>query len=60
MSAVMMIVFAALLVLSFPVGYALTLGASIALFVNGDIPMLAVVQQMYAQFFPTALLHVEN
>jgi tripartite ATP-independent transporter DctM subunit len=54
MSTVMMIVFAALLVLSFPVGYALTLGASIALFVNGDIPMLAVVQQMYAptQSFP--------
>ena len=54
MSAVMMIVFAALLVLSFPVGYALTLGASVALFVNGEIPMVAVVQQMYAptQSFP--------
>lgn len=54
MSALMMIVFAALLVLSFPVGYALTLGASIALFVGGRVPMMAVVQQMFAptQSFP--------
>lgn len=54
MSAVMMLVFLALLILSFPVGYALTLGASIALFFNSDIPMLAVVQQMFSptQSFP--------
>jgi tripartite ATP-independent transporter DctM subunit len=54
MSALMMILFAAFLLLSFPVGYALTLGASISLFVNGDVPMLAVVQQMYSptQSFP--------
>jgi TRAP-type transport system large permease protein len=54
MSAVMMIVFAALLLLSFPVGYALTLGASIALFAGGQVPMLAVVQQMFSptQSFP--------
>ncbi|WP_298212957.1 TRAP transporter large permease [Acidovorax sp.] len=54
MSAVMMLVFLVLLILSFPVGYALTLGASIALFFNSDIPMLAVVQQMFSptQSFP--------
>ena len=54
MSALMMLVFAALMILSFPVGYALTLGASIALFVGGDVPMMAVVQQMFAptQSFP--------
>jgi TRAP-type transport system large permease protein len=54
MSAVMMLVFLALLILSFPVGYALTLGASIALFFNGQVPMLAVVQQMFSptQSFP--------
>lgn len=54
MSALMMIVFAALLVLSFPVGYALALGASIALFVGDQVPMVAVVQQMFAptQSFP--------
>lgn len=54
MSAVMMLVFLALLILSFPVGYALTLGASIALFAGGQVPMLAVVQQMFSptQSFP--------
>ena len=54
MSAVMMLVFLALLILSFPVGYALTLGASIALFFGSDMPMMAVVQQMFAptQSFP--------
>ena len=54
MSALMMIVFAALLLLSFPVGYALTIGASVALFVEDQVPMLAVVQQMFAptQSFP--------
>ncbi len=54
MSAVMMLVFLALLILSFPVGYALTLGASIALYFGGDIPMMAVVQQMFSptQSFP--------
>ena len=54
MSAVMMLVFLALLILSFPVGYALTLGASIALFFGSDMPMMAVVQQVFAppQSFP--------
>lgn len=54
MSAVMMLVFLALLILSFPVGYALTLGASIALFFDGNVPMMAVVQQMFSptQSFP--------
>jgi len=54
MSAVMVVVFGVLLVMSFPVGYALTLGASLALYFSGDVPMLVVVQQMYAptQSFP--------
>lgn len=54
MSAVMMLVFLALLILSFPVGYALTLGASIALYFGGEVPMMAVVQQMFSptQSFP--------
>ena len=45
MSALMMILFAALLLLSFPVGYALTLGASISLFVNlnASIPSIILI-----------------
>ena len=54
MSWLMVGTFAVLMVLSFPVAYALTIAASTALFVTGDVPMLAVVQQMYAptQSFP--------
>lgn len=54
MSLLMIVVFAVLMVLSFPVAYALTIAASAALFSTGQVPMLAVVQQMFAptQSFP--------
>ncbi len=50
----MIIAFAVLMVLSFPVAYALTIAASVALFATEQVPMLAVVQQMFAptQSFP--------
>lgn len=54
MSWIMIATFAVLLVLSFPVGYALVIAASVALFWTAQVPMLAVVQQMFAptQSFP--------
>jgi len=54
MSWIMIAAFAVLLVLSFPVGYALVIAASVALFWTAQVPMLAVVQQMFAptQSFP--------
>ncbi|MDO8719175.1 MAG: TRAP transporter large permease [Polaromonas sp.] len=54
MSLLMIIAFAVLMVLSFPVAYALTIAASVALFATEQVPMLAVVQQMFAptQSFP--------
>lgn len=54
MSVLMIIAFAVLMVLSFPVAYALTIAASVALFATEQVPMLAVVQQMFAptQSFP--------
>lgn len=54
MSLLMIIAFAVLMVLSFPVAYALTIAASVALFATDQVPMLAVVQQMFAptQSFP--------
>ncbi|RYX97338.1 MAG: TRAP transporter large permease subunit [Comamonadaceae bacterium] len=54
MSIMMVAAFVLLMVLSFPVAYALTIAASAALFTVGDVPMMAVVQQMFSptQSFP--------
>ena len=54
MTVIMVITFAMLLALSFPVAHALLIGASIGVYAGGDIPLYAIIQQVYSstQSFP--------
>ena len=53
MSLIMVVIFAILLAISFPVAHALVIGTTVGV-LTGDRPMFAVIQQMIApsQSFP--------
>ena len=58
MSFVLVLVFVVLMVLAIPVGHALIIAGAAAVLWGGDVPLLAVVQQMFdqTQSFPMLAL----
>ncbi len=54
MSLIMVVVFAVLLLLSFPVAHGLVVGSTLGILFGGDMPLFAVVQQLFSptQSFP--------
>jgi len=54
MSLIMVVVFAALLLLSFPVAHGLVIGSTLGIMWGGQLPLFAVIQQIFSptQSFP--------
>jgi tripartite ATP-independent transporter DctM subunit len=54
MSLIMVVVFGILLFLSFPVAHALVVGSTLGIMVGGNLPLFAVIQQLFSptQSFP--------
>jgi tripartite ATP-independent transporter DctM subunit len=54
MSLIMVVVFAVMLLLSFPVAHGLVVGSTLGIMFGGQMPLFAVIQQMFAptQSFP--------
>ena len=58
MSLVLVVVFVILMILVVPVGHALIIAGSVAVLWDGNVPLLAVIQQMFdqTQSFPMLAL----